>query len=258
MIVETLSRASEIADRSHQALDRAASAFQVSKRIAYGAGGAMLIVSGIRQRGIAGTLLAVAGGDMLYHGIRGKGHLHDAAFSLAGSKANGLPYGRGVMIKESVDVEKPAEQLYRFWRQFDNLPTFMRNIQSVDVEDESNSRWTVRGPAGTTVSWHAEVIADRKNELIGWRAVPGSPVDHAGSVRFKASKKGGPTTVAVTLQYNPVAGKAGAKLAQALGSDPAVQVREDLQRFKQFAESVDLNIFDNLLHRRNSSTFAAR
>lgn len=249
MIVQTLSRASEFADRSHQALDRAASAIRFSKRVAYGAGGAMLIVSGIRQRGIAGTLLAFAGSDMIYHGIRGKGHLHDAAFSLAGAKSNGLPYGRGVMIKESVDVEKPASQLYRFWRQFDNLPTFMRNLESVEVEDETHSRWTVRAPAGRKVSWQAELIADRENELIGWRAVPGSVVDHAGSVRFIALGNGGPTTVAVTLQYNPVAGKAGAKLAKVLGSDPASQVREDLERFKQFAESVDLEIVDKLLHK---------
>lgn len=249
MIVRALNRASKLADRSHHAFDRAASAVEFSKRVACGAGGAMLIVSGIRRQGIAGAILAVAGSDMLYHGIRGEGHLHNAALSLAGAKPNGLPYGRGVLIKESVEVDKPASHLYRFWRQLDNLPTFMRNLKSVEVEDDSNSRWTVRAPAGRTVSWNAEVIADRENELIGWRSAPGSAVDHAGSVRFLSEQQGGPTTVAVTLQYNPVAGKAGAKLAKLLGSDPASQVREDLQRFKQFAESVDLEIVDKLLHK---------
>lgn len=249
MIVQALNRASELADRSHHAFDRAAAAVEFSKRVACGAGGATLILSGVRQRGLAGAVLAVAGGDMLYHGIRGEGHLHHAALSLAGAKANGLPFGRGVMIKESVEVEKPASQLYRFWRQFDNLPTFMQNLESVEVEDEANSRWTVRAPAGKTVSWHAEVIADRENELIGWRAVPGSVVDHAGSVRFIGSESGGPTTVAVTLRYNPAAGKAGAKLAKVLGSSPAKNVREDLERFKHFAESVDLEIVEKLLNK---------
>lgn len=249
MITESIDRASESLQTGQEVLDRARTAVDTGKRFAYGAGGAFLLVAGLRRRGLTGAALALAGSDLLYHGMRGEGHL----VSLPGPANGELPYGRGVKIKESVIVDKPAPELYRFWRDFENLPSFMHHLESVEVEDETKSHWTVKAPAGTNVEWDAEVIADREDELIGWRSVEGAAVDHAGSVRFEPDNKGERTRVTVKLQYNPVAGKVGAGFARVFGPNPRKQVRQELLRFKRFAESVDLNVIDRLLHKRSAA-----
>src|SRR5690242_14647439 len=56
-------------------------------------------------------------------------------------------------VVEAITVNRSPEEVYRFWRDFRNLPTFMARLDSVKVIDDRRSRWTVRGPAGTTTEW---------------------------------------------------------------------------------------------------------
>ena len=53
-----------------------------------------------------------------------------------------------VHIETSIAIEKAPEELYAFWRDFTNLPLFMRNLQSVSVIDDTRSHWIASGPAG--------------------------------------------------------------------------------------------------------------
>lgn len=207
------------------------------------ASGAALIGFGLKRKGALGGLAAVVGGGLLFRAFKAK----------KGSAAaqNGRPYGQGVMVKESVLVNKPAAQLYALWRDFENLPAFMPHVESVRALDDTNSHWKVRGPMGASVQWNAEVIADRKDELIGWRTLAGQRVAHAGSVRFEPlDAEPQRTKVAATLQYNPPAGETGDAVARLLGANPRKQVRNDLGRFKEFAESMDLSVLERLLPAR--------
>jgi uncharacterized membrane protein len=213
------------------------------------AGGSALVAYGLRRQSISGYLLALAGGDLVYRGAVGNGHLSDLVLRKKIDTDEELPYGHGIKLQESVVVDKPAQQLYQFWHDFENLPLFMRHIESIEVQSKKRSQWRVKGPLGRIFEWEAEVIADRPDEMIGWRSLEGSQVDHAGSVRFEPLY-GESTKVTVSLQYNPPAGTAGAIIGKLLGANPRRHIKEELRRFKQLMEAADVPVLQRLLQKR--------
>jgi uncharacterized membrane protein len=135
-----------------------------------------------------------------------------------------------------VIIARPREELFQFWRRFDNLPRFMDNLQSVTVLDGRRSHWVAKGPLGARVEWDAEIHNEIPDELIAWRSLPGSEVDQAGSVHFMRGHGGG-TEVRVVLRYAAPAGKVGEAIGHVLGEDPAQQIADDLRRLKQVMEA---------------------
>ena len=133
-------------------------------------------------------------------------------------------------------INRPVSELYRFWRNLENLPRFMTHLHSVERITDTLSRWHAKGPAGSTVEWNAEIINEVPDRVIGWRSLEGSDVVSAGSVNFDEAG-GGATHVRVRLQYSPPLGKVGAAVAKLMGADAATQIREDLQRFKTLVET---------------------
>jgi uncharacterized membrane protein len=147
---------------------------------------------------------------------------------------------RGIHVLEAVRLEKPVDEVYRFWRRFENLPRFMTYLERVDDLGERRSHWVAKGPAGMKVEWDAEIINEVENQVIGWRTLPGSQVTIAGSVNFDSVRNGEATQVTVHLQYAPPAGRAGALFAKIFGREPSQTVREDLRRFKRLLEAGEI------------------
>ncbi len=143
---------------------------------------------------------------------------------------------RGVHVREMVTIDRPVEEVYRFWRDLSNLPSFMHHLERVEELDRTRSRWTARGPAGMSVTWDAHIINEVANELIGWRSVGDADVVSAGSVHFHPIPTGG-TEVWVHLQYDPPTGRLGAWVASLFGEEPSQQIREDLRRLRTQLES---------------------
>ena len=143
---------------------------------------------------------------------------------------------QGIRVRKSVTVNRPADEVYAFWRNLENLPRFMKNLESVQMTGGRRSHWKAKAPAGTTVEWDAETTEDRPNELIAWRSVEGADVPNAGVVRFVAAPGGRGTEIHVDLRYDPPAGKLGALFAKLFGDEPGQQVDGDLRRFKQVLE----------------------
>ena len=133
-------------------------------------------------------------------------------------------------------IERPPAELYAAWRNLEFLGGVMSHLRSVTCLDDRRSHWTVEGPAGTTIEWDAEIVRDVPDQLIGWRSLPGSDVDSAGSVRFRPRRGGCATEVQVVLRYDPPGGGLGTVLASALGEAPAAQIREDLLRLRRELE----------------------
>ncbi len=147
-------------------------------------------------------------------------------------------------VKKAITVNRPPNELYQFWHDFENLPRFMDHLKAVQVTGEKQSHWTAKGPAGTTVAWDAEVIDDRPGELISWRSLDGAAVDNAGSVRFVSAPGGRGTEVRVELRYDPPGGALGATVAKLFGEEPGQQTQDDLRRFKQVMETGELTRSD--------------
>jgi uncharacterized membrane protein len=149
-----------------------------------------------------------------------------------------------VRTKRSVTVRRPVEEVYAFWRDFENLPRFMRHLESVTVTGERRSHWKALAPAGQTVEWDAETTEDRPNELIAWRSLPGASVYNAGEVRFAPAPGGRGTELRVTLEYDPPFGKLGSKVAMLFREEPGQQVADDLRHFKQVMETGEIVLSD--------------
>jgi uncharacterized membrane protein len=154
-----------------------------------------------------------------------------------GASRRSLPRDRSIRVEKSITVNRLPEELYQFWRNFENLPRFMAHLDAVQATGEKRSHWRAKALAGMTVEWDAEIINDRPHELIAWRSVEGADVDNAGSVHFKRAPGGRGTEVKVEMRYIPPGGVIGATIAKLFGEEPEQQVGEDLRRFKQVMEA---------------------
>jgi uncharacterized membrane protein len=210
--------------------------------------GSALVAFGLKKRSIGGFLVAAIGGALVWRGATGNCPVYGGLGVSSRDEDDGrqvsVPYGKGVRVEKSVTINASPEQLYSFWRNFENLPRFMHNLEAVEVQDAKRSHWVAKGPAGKSVDWDAEIINEIPNELIGWRSTEGSEVDNAGSVHFKPATGGRGTEVRVILRYDPPAGRFGARVSKILGEDPAHNVKEDLRRLKMLIETGEVATID--------------
>lgn len=196
------------------------------------AGGA-LVVFGL-SRSLPGIVIAAVGGALVYRGVTGHSPLYER-LGIDGGGARRNVGNLGVKIDESIVVNAPPERVYGIWRNLENLPRLLSNVERVEVLDRARSRWTVKGPAGAPISWDAELINDKPGEIIAWRTVDSPLVNHAGSVTFEPV--GDDTRVDVSLQYDPPGGRFGHAVASLVSADAGAQTARDLEAFKRAVEN---------------------
>ena len=147
-------------------------------------------------------------------------------------------------FRKRVTVNRPADVLYRFWREFSNQPRFMQRVESVRIFDERRSHWIASTPAGLRVEWDSEITDDRPGERIAWRSLPGSPLEMSGVVAFEPAGANRGTQVTVELEYVPPGGHVTAQLLKIVGQSPEQQLQEDLRRFKRLMETGQILVSD--------------
>ena len=155
-----------------------------------------------------------------------------------GADGDGAQTERGkVPVNKSIIINAPPEEVYGFWRDFENLPRFMRHLESVTCDGSRRSHWVARAPAGRRVTWDAEIVDERPNQLIAWRSLDDADIRHAGTVEFERGAGGRGTTIRVSLTYAPPGGKFAAVIAKVFGEEPSQHVQDDLRRLKQLMEA---------------------
>lgn len=203
------------------------------------AAGAGMLAYGLSKMKLSGLALIGLGAVLVKRGATAHCDLYEALGVNTSRSADdtraALGGSRGVNVLETVTVDRPIEQLYRFWRNLENLPQFMRHLDSVEKVTDTISHWRAKGPGEGIVEWDAEIINEVPDQVIGWRSLEGADVVSAGSVNF--DRAGAGTRVTVHLQYSPPGGKVGAAVAKLFGRDAATEIREDLDRFKDLVEA---------------------
>jgi uncharacterized membrane protein len=164
--------------------------------------------------------------------------------SVAASQTSDKP------VMKSITINRPVEEVYAFWHNFENLPRFMSHLESVQVTGDRRSHWKAKAPAGTTVEWDAEITEDSPNERIAWRSLEGADIYNTGSVSFRPAPGNRGTEVHVQIEYNPPAGKLGKAVAKLLGEEPNIQVADDLRAFKQVIETGEVVMADGSIQGR--------
>lgn len=143
-------------------------------------------------------------------------------------------------LKAATTVRRDPEELYACWRDFERFPRFMAHLQEVTSTGPDRSHWKARGPLGMNVEWDAEITDDVPGERISWRSLEGARVDNSGSVRFVEAPGDQGTEVHVEMRYDIPGGSVGALIAKLFGEEPALQIKDDLRRFKQIVETGEI------------------
>ncbi|MBI3804141.1 MAG: SRPBCC family protein [Nitrospirae bacterium] len=239
------------------------------QRLAAVVGGGALLLFYLRKVTLADALLVAAGGSLIYRGIN-QGPLNVNLNIAEGAKRlreeiEGLTdrardWAQGVrsqleerftstgetepiQVEQSIIINKSPEALYSFWRNFENLPQVMSYLESVTPTRGKRSHWVAKGPGGVPIEWDAEITADKKNEMISWRALDNADVPNEGSVYFVKAAEG-QTELRVSMEYILPGGEIGAAIAGFFGEEPSQKIEEDLNTFKAAVEGgeIDLDI----------------
>jgi uncharacterized membrane protein len=157
-------------------------------------------------------------------------------FMLARGSSSGSKSQESTTVEESVIINRSPRQIYDFWRNFENLPQFMDNIESVTRLNEVRSHWKIKAPAGTSVEFNSLVTEDIPGRLIAWKSEEGATVPNRGRVEFIETSDGAGTNVRATISYDPPAGALGRIVAKLFQREPGVQARQDLDRLKELLE----------------------
>lgn len=213
---------------------RRAAAFRWSALIT---GGALALI-GLSKRSKSGIAIATAGGLLSY----------------AGAKAGAQP--RELIARSSILLNCTPDEAYQYWSNFENLPLFMRHLESVTRLGESRSRWTAIGPLGKRVTWDAEIAFDRQADVIAWRSLPDSEIYVDGIVKFRNAPAHRGTIITVVVVYQPPAGALGGALAKILGKDPSFMMRQDLRRLKALLEAGEIPTVEGQSHGPRSGVAA--
>jgi len=144
----------------------------------------------------------------------------------------------GEPVKRAITIARPPHEVYRFWRDLEQLPQFMTWVESIRDMGAGISHWKVKTPAGVTIEYDAEIIEDAPNQRIAWRSLPGASVPNEGSVTFLDAPGGRGTEVIVEMR---VAAPLGKTIA---GSE----AQGDLHRLKQVLECGEITKSDASVH----------
>jgi len=185
------------------------------------------------------------GGSLILRGVTGHSFLYQAlgvsTVEHAPAAIDQLPNNQGIQVKRAVTINASPEKLYGYWRNFQNAPRFMKNVESVQVTGDRGSHWVAKLPLGPTVAWDAEVTNDEPGQLIAWRKTRGSFfVPSGGSVRFEAKRNRGEVVVRFEMEFRQFRGPMGTMVGYVLGEMPEQMARQDLERFKELMEAGEI------------------
>ena len=202
-------------------------------------GGGAIALFGLSRRSRLGLAMAAAGGALAYAGIKASSHPQE------------------LVANSSILLNCTPQEAYRLWRNFEDLPLFMRHLDSVTQIGERRYRWVAIGPLGSPLRWDAEIVGEREGESISWRSLPGSEISTEGIVEFRTAPASRGTLLNAIVIYRPPAGKVGNALAKVLGKDPNFLMRQDLRRFKALVETGEIPTIEGQPHGPRSAVAAA-
>ncbi len=220
-------------DKTNQSQSQGDATVSDTERWASIVGGSAMVLMGLKQRSLRGILTAIAGGSLAYHGATTDKSLQEKV-----TDATGI--NKAIKVEKTVTINRSAEDLYNYWHNFENLPTFMKHVKSVQVLDLRRSHWVANAPMGQTIEWNADIINDQPNQLIAWASEEGAEVDNSGFVRFQPAPGDRGTEVKVVMEYNVPGGMLTATIAKLFGEEPEQQIGDELRRFKQLMETGEI------------------
>ena len=138
-------------------------------------------------------------------------------------------------IEARVTIHRPVENVFGFYRDFENLPSFLGDVMAVQQTDPETSRWTIQGPLGIQTHWTIRKTEERANELIRYETVTSPKLRTYWEVHFAAGSEPGETEVREVMKA-PL-GRLGRAALALIGKFPAEEMSSNLHRLKQLMET---------------------
>ncbi|MDQ4146835.1 MAG: DUF2892 domain-containing protein [Pseudomonadota bacterium] len=207
------------------------------ERLVSAIGGGLLALRGLTKGSLGGLVLTAVGSGLVYRGISGHCALYER-LGMDTSTAGETPAPDKVTV--TLTIARPREAVYAAWREFENLPRFMRHLVSVSRAGDRRYHWVARAPGGlVNIEWDAQVVEERENELIAWQSLSGAQLSNAGWVSFRDTSEGAQTEMRVELLYRPAAGTLGAASGRWFPLTRQL-IEEDVSRFKRYMETGEI------------------
>ncbi|MES9608954.1 SRPBCC family protein [Actinomadura sp. NPDC048032] len=136
---------------------------------------------------------------------KGKGIFGKLKDVLPGGKKGKGGKGGGKKVKvtnivEHIDIGAPSRLVYDQWTQFQDYPSFMKKVVSVDQADDTKLNWKAK-IFWSARTWESTIVEQVPDEHIVWRSKgPKGHVD--GTVSFHELSPN-LTRVLVVLEYHP-------------------------------------------------------
>lgn len=174
---------------------------------------------------------AILSGFMIFRGATG----HCPAYKLAGKNLEEEKV-HNINIRVSMNIEKPVSEVYAFWRKLENLPLFMKHLESVTVIDHITSEWKAKIPGNlASIKWNAAILKDEPNKEISWSSYGEALIHNVGKVNFRENEDLS-TRLDVVISYRAPLEHAGETVAKVFNPIFENMVENDIKRFKEFME----------------------
>ena len=131
-----------------------------------------------------------------------------------------------------VEVDIPIELSWDLWSDLEQMPRWMKWIDSVHVLEDNPelSRWKL-ATGGLEFSWLSRILKLVPNQIIQWESVDGLP--NRGAVRFYDRQ--GSSIVKLSVAY-AIPGLLGQLMDNLfLGRVVESTIQADLERFREYA-----------------------
>jgi len=152
-------------------------------------------------------------------------------------------------VGRTITINRPRPELFAFWHDFSNLSQFMQGIEGITVEGDV-AHWQIAGPMGRKLTMETRIVDVAENERLSWKSTPTSQITMEGRILFRDAPAGRGTELEAELSYKPALGEVGRLIGKVFQTDPLIQGRRELRRFKMLMEAGEIATNQN--HRSES------
>ena len=131
-----------------------------------------------------------------------------------------------------VEVEAPIELVWKLWADLEQMPRWMKWIDSVKVQEDNPelSRWKLN-TGGLEFTWLSRILKMVPQQIIQWESVGGLP--NTGAIRFYDRHNSSIVKLSIAYAIPGILGKIMDNLF--LGRVVESTIKADLERFREYA-----------------------
>ena len=137
----------------------------------------------------------------------------------------------------SVTIGKTPAEVFAFVKEFENYPKFMRGLKDVTVLAAKVAHLSF-AHEGTVDNCDIEKLAEVKDQLVVWKTLGTSSLDHTGAFTIEPAPGNRGTVVSLKMSFDvPTPSKVRGMISYFLGRDPKNEAYINLRRLKAYLET---------------------